>query len=30
MCMCVGDKIRIVTYEKCMFWCEKGISEFWC
>ena len=24
MCMCVGVKNRIVTCEKCMFWCEKG------
>ena len=22
--MCVGVKNRIVTCEKCMFWCEKG------
>ena len=23
MCMCVGVKNRIVTCEKCMFWCKK-------
>ena len=29
MFMCIGVKNRIVTCEKCMSWCEKGISEFW-
>ena len=24
MCLCDGVKTRIVTYEKCMFWSEKG------
>ena len=24
MCLCGGVKNRIVTCEKCMFWCEKG------
>ena len=24
MCVRVGVKNRIVTCEKCMFWCEKG------
>ena len=27
MCMCVGVKSSIVTYEKCMFWCEKGYKR---
>ena len=29
ICICIGVKNHIVTCEKCMFWCEKGISEFW-
>ena len=29
MFMCIGVKNHIVTCEKCMSWCEKGISEFW-
>ena len=27
MCMCVGVKNCIVTCEKCIFLCKKGISD---